>query len=77
VSAELLAQGLAVLGLAGTVETRGKLAVLALRDAKGWHAARDPQVRAAAVALAAEHGFTNLALALEDDCDGRAPLSRD
>lgn len=75
--AEALARRLAALGLVGTVEARGKLAVLALHDLR---AVREPGVRAAAVAAAAEHGFTTLALELGDDADDgedRAPLSRD
>jgi hypothetical protein len=73
VSAETLEAQLAALGLAGTLETRGTLAVLTLRDA---HAAGDEAVRAAAVTLAARHGFTHLALEL-DDGDDRASLPRD
>lgn len=65
---------LAALGLAGRVEERGPLAVVTVHDAR---AAADPAVRAAAVALAAAHGFASLALELHDDAGDRAPLSRD
>ena len=63
---------LAALGLVGSLETRGTLAVLTVRDAR---AAGDDAVRERAVSLAARHGFTHLALELEDD--DRASLSGD
>ncbi len=72
-SGDALAARLATLGLAGTIAVRGKLAVLTLRDASPL---RDAALRAAAIAAAAEHGFTNLALELDDGGD-RASLSRD
>lgn len=72
-NAKVLEQQLATLGLAGRVEARGTLAVLTLRDPASLASA---ERRAAAVALAAEHGFTHLALELEDDRDGRASLPR-
>jgi hypothetical protein len=72
-SAKALERQLATLGLAGRVEARGTLAVLTLDD-PGSRAFAER--RAAAVALAAEHGFTHLALELEDDRDGRASLPR-
>ena len=64
---------LAALGLAGTLEARGTLAVLTVRDAR---AAGDDAIRERAVTLAARHGFTHLALELEDD-DDCASLSGD
>lgn len=67
-----LASALGRIGLGGRVEARGKLAVLVLRDPS---AARDPDVREAAVAAAREHGFTNLALELDEH--DRAPLPGD
>jgi hypothetical protein len=73
VNAEALEQRLAALGLAGRVEARGTLAVLTLRDPSALAAS---ERRSAAVALAAEHGFTHLALELEDDPDDRASVPR-
>jgi hypothetical protein len=73
VSEESLRAQLAALGLAGTLETRGTLAVLTVRDVR---AAGDDAVRERAVTLAARHGFTHLALELEDGDDG-ASLSSD
>lgn len=71
-SVDGLAGALAGIGLRGRVEARGKLAVLVLRDPS---AARDPEVREAAVAAALAHGFTNLALELDEH--DRAPLPGD
>jgi hypothetical protein len=73
VNAEALARGLAALGIRGAIETRGGMAVLTVRDLRPLE---DPAVRSAALALAAEHGFTTLALELHDG-DDRAPLPRD
>ena len=73
-SAESLRAQLAALGLAGTLETRGTLAVLTVRDAG---AAGDDAVRERAVALAARLGFTHLALELDDGDDDRASLPGD
>ena len=70
---ESLRAQLAALGLAGTLETRGTLAVLTVRDVR---TAGDDAVRERAVTLAARHGFTHLALELEDGED-RASLSGD
>ncbi len=59
-SAESLREALAALGLPGRVEARGALAVLSLEgDAAPL---RDPGLRARAVSVASEHGFTHLAL---------------
>lgn len=73
-SVRILESELAALGLAGALEARGKLAVLTLRDVR---AVGDETVRAAAVALAIRHGFTNLALELDDGTDDRASLPGD
>jgi hypothetical protein len=74
VNADSLQAQLAVLGLVGTLETRGTLAVLTVRDVR---AAGDDAVRERAVALAARHGFTHLALELDDGNADRASLSGD
>lgn len=60
---------LAVMGILGTVEARGALAVVSTRDT---YAFEDDRVRDAAVALALEHGFTSLALELLEDDDDAA-----
>ena len=63
----MLARRLAAVGIRGAVEARGSLAVLTLDDV---HAIRREEVRAAALRLAREHGFTHLALeppGAEDD----------
>jgi hypothetical protein len=67
-NADALRTGLASLGIDGVVEARGALAILIVGDSS---ALRDPAIRKAAVALAAEHGFKNLALeVLEESRDG-------
>lgn len=71
-----LERRLASLGLPGTVEARGRLALLTVRGADAWRAAADHDVRAAAVAHAGELGFANLAIELPDDAEDSAPLSR-
>ena len=71
-SAASLQAELAALGLAGTLEARGTLAVLTVRDVR----AADDAIRESAVTLATRHGFTHLALELEDGED-RASLSGD
>ncbi|HEY9478477.1 MAG TPA: hypothetical protein VIP79_00240 [Gemmatimonadaceae bacterium] len=74
-SAGALRQALAALGLHGTVEARGALAVLSLdSDAAPL---RDPELRARVVSIASEHGFTNLALEVSDSPNERAPLHSD
>ena len=73
-SADSLQAQLAALGLAGTLETRGTLAVITVRDVR---AAGDDGVRERAVALAARHGFTHLALELDDGDADCASLSGD
>jgi hypothetical protein len=63
-SAEALRSALAALGLHGTIEARGALAILTLDgDAAPI---RDPEVRAKAVSIASEHGFKNLALEVSE-----------
>lgn len=63
-SAEALRSALAALGLHGSIEARGALAIFTLDgDAAPL---RDPDVRAQAVSIASEHGFTNLALEVSD-----------
>lgn len=74
-SAEALRQALATLGLHGSVEARGALAVLSLDGAAA--SLGDPEIRARAVALASEHGFTNLALELGDPRGDRALIRSD
>jgi hypothetical protein len=74
VSADSLQAQLAALGLAGTLETSGTLVVLTVRDVR---AAADDAVRERAVALAMRHGFTHLALELDDGEEDRASLSGD
>lgn len=60
----MLRHALASLGLRGTVEARGALAVLSLEGDPS--PLSDPDLRARAISLASEHGFTNLALELSD-----------
>ena len=74
-NAEALRQALASLGLRGTVEARGALAVLSLEGDPLLLS--DPDVRARAVSLASEHGFTNLALELRDSHGDSAPIHSD
>jgi hypothetical protein len=74
-SPEALRQALAALGLRGVVEARGALAILSIDgDAAPL---RDPEIRARAVALASEHGFTHLALEVNDRPSESAPLHSD
>ncbi len=74
-SAESLREALAALGLRGGVEARGALAILSLEgDAASL---RDPSVRARALAIASEHGFTHLALEVADARSVGAAVPRD
>lgn len=74
-STEALLQALAALGLRGSIEARGALAILSLDgDAVPL---RDPELRAKAVALASEHGFTHLALEVRHRSGESAALHRD
>lgn len=74
-SAEMLRHALASLGLRGTVEARGALAVLSLEGDPS--PLSDPDLRARAISLASEHGFTNLALEVSDPSGEGAALHRD
>ncbi len=73
-SAESLERALAALGLPGKVEARGSLAVLTVQ---GQISLEELRLRDAAVAVAADHGYTHLALELLDDVDDDAPLHCD
>jgi hypothetical protein len=74
-SAEALQQALAALGIHGSVEARGALAILSLEgDAAPF---RDPELRARLVAIASEHDFTNLALEVNHPPGEGAALHRD
>jgi hypothetical protein len=66
-----LEQALAGAGIHATVESRGKLALLAVRDAV---ALREPAVRAEAVRLARSLGFVQVALELSDSATDSASL---
>lgn len=73
-SAALLREALAALGIRGSVEARGALAILTVEgDAAPL---RDPELRARAVAIASEHGFTNLALEVRQPPGDGAALHR-
>jgi hypothetical protein len=74
-SAEALRQALAALGIHGSVEARGALAILTLHG--DGAPLRDRELRARAVALASENGFTNLALEVSDSSGEGAALHRD
>jgi hypothetical protein len=74
-SAEALRQALAALGIRGVVEARGALAILSIDDDAA--PLRDPELRARAVALASEHGFTHLALEVKERSRESAPLHSD
>lgn len=67
----LLEQRLGAMGIQAHVESLGRIAVARVTD---WAVLADVTVRDAAVAAAAELGFVTLALELEDDDAGRAPL---
>ena len=74
-NAEALRQALVTLGIRGSVEARGALAILSLEgDAARL---RDPEVRARVLALASEHGFTHLALEVSHQSGEGAALHRD
>jgi hypothetical protein len=67
----LLEQRLGAMGIQAQVESRGRLAVAHVTVCAMF---ADVTVRHAAVAAAADFGFVTLALELEDDDAGRAPL---
>jgi hypothetical protein len=71
---DALAQALSQIGLEGDVIVEGHLAVLVLH---GEAPLANEAVRAAAVALAREHGFTHLALELRDAPGTSATLPGD
>lgn len=74
-SAEALRQALVTLGIRGSIEARGALAILSVEgDAAQL---RDPEFRARILGLASEHGFTNLALEVSHPSGEGAALHRD
>lgn len=74
-SEESLREALAALGLRGRVEARGAFAILTLEgDAAPL---RDPSLRARALSIASEHGFTHLALEVTHTLKNGASLHRD
>jgi len=72
VSVEGLERELASLGIRGTIDGLGSLAVLTLLDGQ----VVDDRTRAAVVQLATQHGFTHIALELQS-AEDRAALHRD
>ena len=67
-NASTLEVALRALGMSCTVEAHGRVAVLISKSAHTFPG--DPSLRREAVRLAREHGFTNLALELDDARDG-------
>lgn len=63
-TAASLEHALTLIGVVGTVEARGPLAILTAADASS---VSDAVVRDSAVALALQYGFTTLALELVED----------
>lgn len=74
-SADALRAALESIGVHGRVEARDRLAVLTVPGDE-VSVLFDEERRRRAIALARDHGFTNLALELVDSTT-RAPLSRD
>lgn len=74
-SAHSLAAALAAQGVDARVEARHTLAVLTLPNAAAAERLRDPELRRAVIALAADHGFKTVALELASASDDRAALS--
>ncbi|HET7584046.1 MAG TPA: hypothetical protein VFK13_04015 [Gemmatimonadaceae bacterium] len=68
-----LERALAAIGLPGTVEIRGSLAVLTLQ---GEVSLEDETLRADAVRIASAHGYTHFAVELPDIGEGGASLHR-
>jgi hypothetical protein len=64
-SAHALAAALSAIGLSCEVEAQERMVVL--RPTEGAHALADATLRARVVALAADHGFTHVAVELTDD----------
>ena len=73
-SAPRLERALAAIGVRGTVEARGSLAVLTPDGATDLS---DTRLRDRAVALAGQHGYTHLALELPPAAHGDAAVHRD
>ena len=74
-SAPSLAAALAAHGVDARVDARAALAVLTVPNADAAERLRDADVRRAVIALAAQHGFTTVALELASATDDRAALS--
>ncbi len=68
-----LEQTLARAGIHARVESRGKLALIAIRDAT---ALRDPNVRNEAIGLATSLGFIQVALEIHAPATDRASVPR-
>jgi hypothetical protein len=73
--ADRLVAALVGMGLPGRVEPRGPLAVLIV-DRATLDRLGQPGMRAQALALAKEHGFTHVAVELAPPDDANAPLLR-
>lgn len=73
-SVTLLRQALENAGVRSQVESLGRLAVLRPDDPRPL---ADEGVRRAVLRLAAEYGFSHIALELTDDGDDAASLRRD
>ena len=76
-SARALEQALASQGIRCTIEPRDRLAVLTPLDERSRDALCVTERSLAATALAAEHGFTHLALELGAEAASGAALPRD
>ncbi|HEX6807805.1 MAG TPA: hypothetical protein VF118_07435 [Gemmatimonadaceae bacterium] len=74
-SAPSLAAALAAHGVDARVDARDALAVITVPNAEAAERLRDPELRRAVVALAAQHGFKTVALELASATDDRAALS--
>ena len=76
-NARALEQALAAAGIRCTIEPRDRLAVLTVLDDRSLDVLCVTARRLAATALAAEHGFTHLALELGAEVASGAALPRD
>lgn len=74
-SAPSLAAALAAHGVDARVEARDALAVITVPNGEAAERLRDPDLRRAVIALAAQHGFKTVALELASATDDRAALS--
>lgn len=74
-TAPSLAAALAAHGVDAHVEARDALAVITVPNADAAERLRDPDLRRAVIALAAQHGFKTVALELASATDDRAALS--